>query len=125
MTSLFLILIVTVILNCIWLNKISSRIGVPTLLAFIVLGIVFGNVGSIHVYLDNHSFAKEICSVALLFILFYGGFGTRWESIRPVWRESVLLASAGVVITAVLTGLFCHFVLRWGWKKDNGARFTA
>ena len=95
MTSLFLILIVTVILNCIWLNSISSRIGVPTLLAFIVLGIVFGNVGSIPVYLDNHSFAKEICSVALLFIMFYGGFGTRWESIRPVWRESVLLASAG------------------------------
>lgn len=118
MTSLFLILIVTVILNCIWLNKISSRIGVPTLLAFIVLGIVFGNVGSIPVYLDNHSFAKEICSVALLFIMFYGGFGTRWESIRPVWRESVLLASAGVVITALLTGLFCHFVLRWGWAES-------
>lgn len=87
MTSLFLILIVTVILNCIWLNRISSRIGVPTLLAFIVLGIVFGNVGSIPVYLDNHSFAKEICSVALLFIMFYSGFGTRWESIRPVWRK--------------------------------------
>ena len=38
MTSLFLILIVTVILNCIWLNKISSRMGVPALLAFITAG---------------------------------------------------------------------------------------
>lgn len=118
MTSYFLILIVTVLLICVWLNRISSRIGVPALLAFIVLGIVFGNVGAIPIYLDNHNFAREICSVALLFIMFYGGFGTRWESIRPVWRESVLLASAGVVITAALTGLFCHFALRWGWTES-------
>ena len=100
MTSLFLILIVVVILTCIWLNNISARIGVPTLLAFIVLGIVFGNVGAIPVYLDNHSFAKDVCSVALLFIMFYGGFGTRWETVKPVVRESVLLASLGVVVTA-------------------------
>ena len=118
MTTLFLILIVVVILTCIWLDNISARIGVPTLLAFIVLGIVFGNVGAIPVYLDNHNFAKDVCSVALLFIMFYGGFGTRWESVKPVVRESVLLASLGVVVTAGLTGLFCHFVLRWGWAES-------
>lgn len=118
MTSLFLILIVTVIFTCVWLNRISARIGVPTLLAFIVLGIVCGNVGAIPLYLDNHDFAKNVCSVALLFIMFYGGFGTRWESVKPVVRESVLLASLGVVVTAALTGLFCHFVLRWGWTES-------
>lgn len=118
MTSLFLILIVVVILTCIWLNNISSRIGVPTLLAFIVLGIVFGNVGAIPVYLDNHDFAKEVCSIALIFIMFYGGFGTRWEAVKPVVRESVLLATLGVAVTAGLTGLFCHFALRWGWTES-------
>lgn len=118
MTTLFLILIVVVILTCILLNNISVRIGVPTLLAFIVLGIVFGNVGAIPVYLDNHNFAKDVCSVALLFIMFYGGFGTRWEAVKPVVRESVLLASLGVVVTAGLTGLFCHFALRWGWAES-------
>ena len=51
-TSLFLILIVLVFLNCVVLNNISARIGLPTLLAFIVLGIVFGNVGAISVYLS-------------------------------------------------------------------------
>jgi len=118
MISLFLVLIVVVIITCVWLNNLSSRIGVPTLLAFIVLGIIFGNVGAIPVYLDNHTFAKDVCSVALLFIMFYGGFGTRWESVRPVVRESVLLASAGVLVTAGLTGLFCHFALRWGWAES-------
>lgn len=62
MTTLFLILIVVVILTCILLNNISVRIGVPTLLAFIVLGIVFGNVGAIPVYLDNRDLpAGEDC----------------------------------------------------------------
>lgn len=118
MTTLFLFLIVVVILTCIWLNDISARIGVPTLLAFILLGIVFGNVGAIPVQLDDHSFAKDLCTVALIFIMFYGGFGTRWEAVKPVVRESVLLASAGVVVTAGLTGLFCHFALRWGWGES-------
>lgn len=118
MTTLFLILIVIVILTCIGLNNISARIGVPTLLAFIVLGIIFGNVGAIPVYLDDHSFAKDLCTVALIFIMFYGGFGTRWEAVKPVVRESVLLASVGVIVTAGLTGLFCHFALRWGWAES-------
>lgn len=118
MISLFLILIVVVIITSIWLNNISARIGVPTLLAFIVLGIIFGNVGAIPVYLNNHSFAKDVCTVALIFIMFYGGFGTRWETVRPVVRESVLLASVGVFVTAGLTGLFCRFALSWGWAES-------
>ena len=68
MTSLFLILIVVVILTCIWLNNVSARIGVPTLLAFIVLGIVFGNVGAIPVYLDRMCAAWRcfsLCSTAV------------------------------------------------------------
>lgn len=118
MTTLFLILIGIVILLCIWLNNVSSRIGIPTLLAFIVLGMVFGNNGLIPLHFENHDFAKETCTVALIFIMFYGGFGTRWESAKPIVREAMLLASLGVILTAGLTGLFCHFALRWGWVES-------
>ncbi len=118
MVTPFLILIVVVIITCIWLNHISSRIGVPTLLAFILLGIVYGNVGAIPVHLDNRPFAMDVCTIALIFIMFYGGFGTRWETVKPVLRESVLLASVGVLITAFLTGLFCRIVLSWGWAES-------
>ena len=118
MTTLFLILVGVVILLCIWLNNISSRIGIPTLLAFIVLGMMFGNNGLISLHFEDYDFAKEICTVALIFIMFYGGFGTRWESARPIVREATLLASLGVVLTAGFTGLFCHFALRWGWVES-------
>ena len=65
MTTLFLILIGIVILLCIWLNNVSTRIGIPTLLAFIVLGMVFGNNGLIPLHFEDYDFAKEICTVAL------------------------------------------------------------
>ena len=118
MTTLFLILIAFVILTCIGLNNVSSRIGVPTLLAFLLLGLVFSNNAISPITFHNQEFAKEACTVALIFIMFYGGFGTRWESAKPVIRESILLASVGVILTAGLVGVFCHYVLRWGWIES-------
>ena len=118
MTAFFLILIAVVILTSIWLNTISSRIGMPALLAFMLLGMLFANNGLWPIRFDNYDMAKETCTVALIFIMFYGGFGTRWEAVKPVVRESVLLASLGVVLTAGLTGLFCHFVLHWEWLES-------
>lgn len=118
MTELFLILIAFVILTSIWLNSLSSRMGIPALLAFMLLGMLFANNGLWPVRFDNYDMAKETCTVALIFIMFYGGFGTRWDAVKPVVRESVLLATLGVVLTAGLTGVFCHFVLGWEWLES-------
>lgn len=118
MTELFLILIAFVILTSIWLNSLSSRMGIPALLAFMLLGMLFANNGLWPVRFDNYDMAKETCTVALIFIMFYGGFGTRWDAVKPVVRESVLLATLGVVLTAGLIGLFCHFVLKWEWLES-------
>ncbi len=62
--------------------------------------------------------AKDICSVGLIFIMFYGGFGTSWKTAKPVAMRSVLMSTLGVVITAGLTGLFCHLV--FGVKLYEG-----
>ncbi len=117
MTNLFLILIAVVILASIWLNNISSKIGIPALLAFILLGMLFANTGLWPVEFDNYVLAEETCTIALIFIMFYGGFGTRWEAVKPVVWEAGLLASVGVVLTAGLVGVFCHYVLHWGWLQ--------
>jgi len=112
---LFLILIGLVIIICVWLNHVTTRIGVPTLLAFIVLGIIFGNNGLIPIHVEDMDFAEQTCTVALIFIMFYGGFGTRWESAGRVAVESGLLASVGVMLTSGMVGVFCHYVLHWEW----------
>ncbi len=92
--------------------------GMPALLAFMLLGMLFANNGLWPIRFDNYDMAKETCTVALIFIMFYGGFGTRWEAVKPVVRESVLLATLGVAFTAGLTGVFCYFVLKWEWLES-------
>lgn len=96
---------------CITGSRISGKIGVPTLFAFIVLGMLFGSDGIVKIPFADYTVAEQICSVALVFIMFYGGFGTRWSEAKPVAVKSIILSSAGVILTAVLTGLFCHLVL--------------
>lgn len=101
-----------VIILCIFLNKVSTRLGIPMLLAFILLGMFFGSDGVGKIEFSNYGFAEQICSVALIFIMFYGGFGTKWSAAKPVAVKAVLLSSVGVMLTAAITGLFCHFILK-------------
>ncbi|MDD6319865.1 MAG: potassium/proton antiporter [Oscillospiraceae bacterium] len=100
-----------VLFSSVAFNKLSSRLGVPALLAFILLGMLFGSDGLLKIPFDNYEFASQVSSFALIFIMFYGGFGTSWKAAKPVAAQSILLSSLGVVMTALLTGVFCHFVL--------------
>ncbi|WP_124100147.1 potassium/proton antiporter [Ruminococcus sp. Marseille-P6503] len=102
-----------IVICCIVFNKISNKIGVPMLFAFILLGMLFGSDGIFKIEFENFEFAEQICSVALIFIIFYGGFGTKWATAKKVAAKSLVLSSAGTLLTALLTGLFCHFVLRF------------
>lgn len=111
---IYLLLATTVIIACIICNKVSSKLGIPMLLAFILLGMFFGSDGVIKIYFDNFDFAQQICSVALIFIMFYGGFCANWSAAKPIAIKAILLSSVGVVLTAALTGLFCYYVLRIG-----------
>ena len=100
-----------VILGCVLFQRLSGKVGVPALLFFILLGMFFGTDGVVKIPFDNFELAQNVCSVALLFIMFYGGFGTYVRSARPVAAQAVLLSSVGTVLTAGLVGVFCHFVL--------------
>lgn len=101
-----------VLLVCVASSKFLYRFGVPTLLIFLALGMLCGSDGLVGIYFDDYTVAREICSVGLVFIMFYGGFGTNWKVARPVAVPSILMSTLGVVITAGLTGLFCFFVLK-------------
>lgn len=110
----YLLLAGGIILACVLLNRISDKVGVPILLVFILLGMAFGSDGIWKIEFDNFAFAEQICSVALVFIMFYGGFGTNWEHAKPIALQAGILSTVGVVLTASLTGLFCYFVLGMG-----------
>ena len=109
----YLLITAVVIFACVFLSKVSSRLGIPMLLAFILLGMLFGSDGILKIPFDNYAFAEQICTVALIFIMFYGGFNTKWKTARPVAVKAVLLSTCGVILTAAFTMLFCYFVLRF------------
>lgn len=101
-----------IILICITSSKALYKFGVPTLLIFIVLGMLFGADGLVGFDYNNFELTKNICTLALIFIMFFGGFGTNWNMAKPVAIPSILMATLGVGITAGLTGVFCHLILK-------------
>ena len=102
----FLLLASAVIIACVVSNKLTSKLGMPTLLAFILLGMFFGSDGLVQIQFDNYILTQDICTVALIFIMFYGGFGTSWKAAKPIAVKAVLLSSLGTIATAGLVGLF-------------------
>lgn len=91
-------------------GKTSYKLGVPTLIIFLIVGMLAGSEGIGGIYFDDPNLAQFIGVVALSFILFNGGLDTKWVSIKPVWVRGVLLSTVGVLLTAVLLGLIVFFL---------------
>ncbi|MDO5518474.1 MAG: potassium/proton antiporter [Clostridium sp.] len=102
-----------VLLSCVIANRFSNKIGMPALLLFMALGMLFGSDGLFKISFNDYHIAKDVCNIALIFIMFYGGFGTKWNMAKPVASKSVILSTAGVLITALLTSSFCFYILRF------------
>ena len=73
-----------VLFVCTVLKKFTARIGIPSLLAFLVLGMLFGSYGIFKIPFSDYHMAELISTAALAIIVFYGGFGTNWKVARPV-----------------------------------------
>src|SRR6478735_3369012 len=91
-------------------GKTTGKLGVPTLIFFLVVGILAGSEGIGGIYFDNAELAQFIGIVALNFILFSGGLDTHWTSIRPIIWRGISLSTLGVLLTAISMGVFVHYV---------------
>ncbi len=91
-------------------GKASSKFGVPALLLFLSVGMLFGSDG-LGIQFENIHVAKNIGTVALCIILFSGGMDTSLSEIRPVITQGIVLATLGVFLTAIITGLLIWWVL--------------
>ncbi len=106
------------VLISIFASRISLRFGIPALLLFLLVGMVAGSEGIGGVYYDDPYSAQFIGTVALAFILFSGGLDSQWARLRPALVPSILLSSVGVILTAVLVGVFSHLV--FGFTLTEG-----
>lgn len=97
-------------------GKTGYRFGVPALLLFLIVGMVFGSDG-LGLQFHNAEEAQFIGMVALSIILFYGGMDTRISDIRPVLLPGITLSTLGVLLTAMFSGLFIWWLSGMSWNN--------
>lgn len=90
-------------------GKAGFRFGVPVLLLFLGVGMLFGSDG-LGIQFNNPQSAQFIGMIALSIILFSGGMDTKFSEIKPVLGQGVILATLGVVLTTAITGYFIYWI---------------
>ena len=97
-------------------GKTGYRFGVPTLLLFLVVGMLFGSDG-LGLQFHDAKDAQFIGMVALSIILFSGGMDTKFKEIKPILGPGIVLSTVGVLLTALFTGIFiCLSRLHCYWQ---------
>ena len=97
-------------------SKTSARFGVPTLLLFLFVGMLFGSDG-LGIQFDDMRGAQFVGMIALCIILFSGGMDTKFAEIRPVLGPGLVLSTVGVLLTALFTGVFVWCLSGMEWSS--------
>jgi cell volume regulation protein A len=114
LTSGNIILVGSILIFCsILITKAGGRFGMPTLLLFLLAGMLFGCDG-LGIQFNNIGQAQFVGMVALCVILFTGGVETRISEIRPVLGPGLTLSTVGVLLTTGFTGAFIYGLSYWG-----------
>jgi cell volume regulation protein A len=100
----------TLIILSILSIKLSNRFGIPSLVLFLAIGMLAGSDGLGGLSFDNPSLVRSLGITALVLILFSGGLDTEWTAIRPILWQGLSLSTIGVLITALLIGVFVAWV---------------
>jgi len=98
-------------------SLLALRFGAPLLLAFLVIGMLAGDSGPGHIAFDDVRTTYLVGSVALALILFDGGLRTRFQAIRAVLAPSLVLATIGVLLTALITAPVAKYALDLNWTE--------
>ena len=105
-------------------GKTGYRFGVPALLLFLVVGMLFGSDG-LGLQFHNAKEAQFIGMVALSIILFSGGMDTKFTEIKPILSPGIVLSTFGVLLTALFTGLFIWWLSGMSWTNIHLPLITA
>lgn len=90
-------------------GKAGFRVGLPALLLFLGIGMLFGSDG-LGLQFSNPHIAQFIGMIALSIILFSGGMDTKLSEIKPIAYQGVILATVGVLATTIITGVFIFWL---------------
>lgn len=114
--SIFLLIGTSMLFIGLLLGTLSPRIGVPSLVMFLLVGMLAGEDGIGGIQFDDLSTAYVVSNIALAVILLDGGLRTRATSFRLVMKPALTLASLGVMVSAALVGAFSTWLMDIDWR---------
>jgi len=115
----------------IFTDKIGFKYGVPALLLFLAVGMIFGPegipswLGQQAIEKTDVNMAQAVGTIALCVILFSGGLDTKLKEIQPVMAPGITLATVGVLLTCVITGVLIYYVCDWLNAVESISIWTA
>lgn len=123
------------IILCVFASKATERMGIPTLVVFLGIGVLAGSEGLAKIEFNNAYATQSLGILALAYILFSGGLDTKYKTIKSSLRNGLALSTFGVIFTCLFVGCFIHFILGFSMLEsfligaiisstDAGAVFT-
>ncbi|HET8683528.1 MAG TPA: potassium/proton antiporter [Micromonosporaceae bacterium] len=113
--ELALLLASAVLLVAVGAVRLSTRLGVPSLLVYLALGVAIGEAG-LGIQFENASLTRTLGLAALVLIIAEGGLTGRWHSLRPVLPVSVALSTVGVAVSVAAVGAVVHYAFDLDWR---------
>lgn len=95
----------------------SSRLGVPSLLVYLAIGVLLGE-PFLGIQFSDAQLTRTLGTIALVLIIAEGGLTQRWSRMRPVLGLSTLLATVGVAVSVGVVALCSHFLLGLDWRTS-------
>jgi cell volume regulation protein A len=95
--------------------RLSGRLGLPSLLIYLGMGLLLGE-SALGIQFEDAQLAHALGFAALVIILTEGGLTTRWNEVRPVMPLGVVLATLGVAVSVSVVACVAHFVLGVDWQ---------
>ncbi|GAA0566940.1 potassium/proton antiporter [Paractinoplanes ferrugineus] len=104
-----------VLLVAVFAVRVSTRLGLPSLLVYLGIGMIIGEAG-LGIRFDDAELTRTLGFCALIMIIAEGGLTARWSALRPVLGLSVSLATIGVLVSVAVVGVAAHLVLGLNWR---------
>jgi cell volume regulation protein A len=113
--TLALLLAAAVLLVAVGAVRLSTRLGLPSLLVYLALGVAIGEAG-LGIRFDNATLTRTLGTCALVVIIAEGGLTARWATLRPVLGPAAVLATVGVAVSIAAVGVVAHALLGVDWR---------
>ncbi|GHE87280.1 K+/H+ antiporter [Amycolatopsis deserti] len=104
-----------VLLAAVLAVRFSTRLGLPSLLLYLAIGVLLGEAG-FGIQFSDPFLTQALGLAALVMILTEGGLTTRWSAVKPALRQGVALSTVAVGLSIAITGPALHWLLGLDWR---------